>query len=39
MADELLLSCAKVEPERLKESGYQFKHPDLSSALKAILGA
>jgi uncharacterized protein (TIGR01777 family) len=37
MADELLLSSAKVEPERLKESGYQFKHPELSSALKAIL--
>ena len=39
MADELLLSSAKVEPERLKESGYQFKHPELSSALKAILGS
>jgi len=39
MADELLLSSARVEPERLKESGYQFKHPELSSALKAILGS
>ena len=39
MADELLLSSAKVEPERLKESGYQFKHPELSSALKTILGS
>jgi len=39
MADELLLSSAKVEPERLKEGGYQFKHPELSSALKAILGS
>jgi NAD dependent epimerase/dehydratase family enzyme len=38
MADELLLSSAKVEPRRLKENGYQFKHPELSSALKAILG-
>lgn len=39
MADELLLSSAKVEPRRLKENGYQFKHPELSSALKAILGS
>jgi uncharacterized protein (TIGR01777 family) len=38
MADELLLSSAKVEPGRLKENGYEFKHPELSSALKAILG-
>ena len=38
MADELLLSSAKVEPRRLKENGYEFKHPELSSALKAILG-
>jgi len=39
MADELLLSSAKVESERLKGSGYQFKHPELSSALKTILGS
>jgi len=38
MADELLLSSARVEPGRLKENGYEFKHPELSSALKAILG-
>jgi uncharacterized protein (TIGR01777 family) len=37
MADALLLSSAKVEPRRLKENGYQFKHSELSSALKAIL--
>jgi len=39
MADELLLSSAKVEPSRLNEKGFQFKHPELSSALKAILGS
>lgn len=38
MADELLLASAKVLPERLRESGYQFRHPDLEQALRHVLG-
>jgi uncharacterized protein len=38
MADALLLSGARVEPARLKESGYQFKHPELEGALRSVLG-
>lgn len=38
MADELLLSSARVLPERLRESGYQFRHPGLEQALRHVLG-
>lgn len=38
MADELLLSGARVIPERLRESGYQFRYPDLEGALRHVLG-
>jgi hypothetical protein len=37
MAD-VLLGGQRVEPARLKESGYQFKHPELEGALRAALG-
>ncbi|MDX6693122.1 MAG: uncharacterized protein QOF02_725 [Blastocatellia bacterium] len=37
VADALLLSSARVEPLRLKETGYQFKHPQLEAALRHIL--
>jgi uncharacterized protein (TIGR01777 family) len=37
MADALLLSSARVHPVKLLESGYQFKHADLKSALEEIL--
>ncbi len=37
MAD-VLLGGQRVEPSRLKESGYQFKHPELEGALRAALG-
>jgi uncharacterized protein (TIGR01777 family) len=37
MADELLLASQRVEPVKLRESGYQFKFLDLRSALEAIL--
>jgi len=37
MADELLLASQRVEPVKLKESGYQFKFTDLSSSLQSIL--
>ncbi|PYP86460.1 MAG: TIGR01777 family protein [Blastocatellia bacterium AA13] len=38
MADELLLSSARVEPRRLLESGYRFRYADLESALRSMLG-
>jgi hypothetical protein len=34
---ELLLSSQRVEPEKLKESGFQFKYPDIQSALNAVV--
>lgn len=38
MADELLLASARALPERLLGSGYEFKHKDLESALRHLLG-
>jgi len=38
MADELLLASQRVEPAKLLASGYQFRFPDLESALRHILG-
>jgi NAD dependent epimerase/dehydratase family enzyme len=37
MADEALLTSQKVVPRRLLEAGFQFRHPDLRTALDAIL--
>jgi uncharacterized protein (TIGR01777 family) len=37
IADALLLASQRVEPKRLKETGYAFRHPELSSALEALL--
>ncbi|MDZ8118579.1 TIGR01777 family oxidoreductase [Pontiella agarivorans] len=37
MADALLLSSTRVIPTVLLHSEYTFKHPDLESALKAVL--
>lgn len=37
MADEGLLSSARVVPEKLKQTGYIFAHSHLDSALRAIL--
>ncbi len=37
MADELLLSSARVEPVALLESGYEFAHPELEAALRHLL--
>jgi hypothetical protein len=37
VADLALLASQRVEPKRLKESGYVFKYPELSGALKHIL--
>jgi uncharacterized protein (TIGR01777 family) len=38
MADALLLSGARVMPEKLISSGYRFQYPELKSALKSVLG-
>lgn len=37
VADALLLSSTRVEPQRLKEAGFQFKYPKLEDALHHIL--
>ena len=37
MADALLLGGQRVEPRRLKESGYKFAHPELESSLRHAL--
>jgi len=38
IADELLLASARVEPVRLQEAGYSFRHPELEGALRHLLG-
>ncbi len=38
MADALLLSGARVIPERLEESGFTFRYPVIEPALKAAIG-
>ncbi len=38
MADEILLGGARVVPERLLQSGFTFRHPELRPALKELLG-
>lgn len=37
MADALLLSSTRVEPARLRAEGFEFEHPELEDALRAIL--
>jgi len=37
MADALLLSSARVKPEKLEASGFQFRYNSLASALKDLL--
>lgn len=38
MADEMLLASAWVRPDRLAESGFEFRFPDLEPALRHLLG-
>ena len=38
MADSLLLTSVRVEPAKLIDSGYRFRHADLESALRHMLG-
>ena len=37
MADELLLSSIRSKPDKLEKDGYQFKYPDINSALSHLL--
>ncbi|MCY3713969.1 MAG: TIGR01777 family oxidoreductase [Gemmatimonadetes bacterium] len=37
MGSDLLLASARVEPERLREAGFQFEHADLEAALNDLL--
>lgn len=38
MADHLLLSSTRVDPAILAKARHEFQHPDLETALRAILG-
>ena len=38
VADELLLASKRMQPARLEETGYAFRHPDLEQALRHLLG-
>lgn len=38
MADELLLASARVEPARLRRTGYRFRFQTLEEALRHLLG-
>lgn len=37
VADELLLPSARVEPVRLQETGYRYRHPKLEGAFQQLL--
>jgi uncharacterized protein (TIGR01777 family) len=37
MAEETLLASARASPAGLQRSGYEFRHPDLESALRHVL--
>jgi uncharacterized protein (TIGR01777 family) len=38
MADALLLASARVQPQRLEQSGFTFRHAQLETTLRALLG-
>jgi uncharacterized protein len=38
MADELLLGSARVVPRKLVDSGYEYRYPELRSALRVAVG-
>ncbi len=38
LADEQLLASQRLEPAKLKESGYTFRYPELEGALRHLLG-
>jgi uncharacterized protein (TIGR01777 family) len=36
-ADELLLASTRAEPARLKQAGFEFRHPEIGEALRSVL--
>ncbi len=38
MGEEILVSGVRVMPEKLMKSGYNFRHPDLETGLRHLLG-
>lgn len=38
VADALLLASARMEPARLAQTNYEFRHPELEGALRHVLG-
>jgi uncharacterized protein (TIGR01777 family) len=38
LADALLLASVRMEPARLKETGYRYRHPELEGAFRHLLG-
>ena len=38
VADELLLASTRAEPARLREAGFEFKHPEIGEAMRSVLG-
>jgi len=38
IADALLLASQRMEPAKLKETGYEFRYPELEGALRHLLG-
>ncbi|HRE08463.1 MAG TPA: DUF1731 domain-containing protein, partial [Opitutaceae bacterium] len=38
MAEETVLASQRAVPRRLLEAGYDFRHPDLETALRHVLG-
>jgi uncharacterized protein len=39
VADALLLASQRMEPAKLKETGYDFRYPELDGALRHLLGS
>jgi len=38
MAEEMLLASTRVLPESLEDDGFEFRHPELETALRHVLG-
>jgi uncharacterized protein (TIGR01777 family) len=38
VADELLLASQRIEPAKLKETGYEYRYPELEGAFRHVLG-
>ena len=38
LADEMMLSSARVEPRRLLDTGYVFHYPEIEGALRHVIG-